>query len=165
MHTDELTESAYIKAGQFKGKKPTLTITGVTTTKLEDRKGAEKKKGIVAFQETDKGWVLNRTNIECAKAMFGSETDDWVGKRITLFAAPYEGDVAIRVWGSPDISADFQVTIELPRKKPFKMTMHRTAPPAAAAAAPATPAPSRNRNPTCRRMMGPSRGTMGGTDD
>jgi hypothetical protein len=128
MHVDELRDSAFIKAGQFKGRKPTMTITGVRKDKMPDKKGKPRTKGIVAFKETEKEFVINRTNQDCCVAMWGTETDDWVGKQISLFAAPYEGDVAIRVWGSPDIKETFDVMIELPMKKPFSMTMHKTEP-------------------------------------
>jgi hypothetical protein len=37
------------------------------------------------FQEFDRGMVINRTNLKRIIAMYGNETDTWVGKRITLY--------------------------------------------------------------------------------
>jgi hypothetical protein len=124
---DQLYPGRFMKAGEFQGKKPTLTITAVKLDELEGTKGKQVK-GIISFKETDKALALNRTNGICIKAMHGKKVQEWVGKRITLYAAPYEGDEAIRVWGSPDIEADFETKVELPRKRPFNMTMHKVVP-------------------------------------
>lgn len=121
---DELYPGRFMKAGEFKGKKPTLTIAAVKIDELEGNKGKQVK-GIIFFKETEKQLALNRTNGICIKAMHGRKVQEWVGKRITLYAAPYEGEEAIRVWGSPDIDSDFEAKIELPRKRPFNMTMHK----------------------------------------
>jgi hypothetical protein len=124
---DELYPGRFIKSGEFLGKKITLTIADVNIERLG--MDADKKvKGIVAFRETDKQWVLNRTNGECLKAMFGRTVSGWVGKRVTLFPMSYQGETAIRVWGSPELASDQVVTIALPRKRPFDMTMHAPAP-------------------------------------
>jgi len=82
-------------------------------------------KGVISFKETDKQWALNKTNGICLKELFGRKVQEWVGKRVTLFAAMWDGEECIRVWGSPDIPEDRDVTISLPRKRPFQMTMHR----------------------------------------
>lgn len=129
---DQLYPGRFLKAGEFQGKKPTLTITAVKLDELEGTKGKQVK-GIIHFKETEKALALNRTNGVCLKAMFGRMVQTWVGKRVTLFAAPYEGDEAIRVWGSPDIAEDLEVRVELPRKRPFNMTMHKVVKPGAAA--------------------------------
>ena len=56
--------------------------------------------------------------------MFGRVPYEWVGRRIALFATEWGGEPCIRIWGSPDIERDIEVLIELPRKRPFPMTMH-----------------------------------------
>jgi hypothetical protein len=38
----------------------------------------------------------------------------------------WNGEPAIRIWGSPDIERDLDVTVTLPRRKPFRKTMHKT---------------------------------------
>jgi hypothetical protein len=133
MDASLLNPSRFIKSQAFAGREPTLRIKEVRVEELEDNKGAKKLKGIIAFNEIPKEWVLNRTNVECLKAMWGRETDDWIGKRVTLFAAPYhdnttgEETTCVRVRGSPDIEKTMKVTITLPRKKAFDMTMTKTA--------------------------------------
>lgn len=122
---DELYPGRFIKACDCKDK-PTFTIERAWLESLEGTKGVEMK-GTVSFTDQDRDWVLNKTNGLSLKAMFGRKLSGWVGKRVTLFQGEFNGEPAIRVWGSPDIERDTEVTIELPRKRPFKMTMHCTA--------------------------------------
>ena len=123
---DEMFPGRFIKSGEFKGKVVTLEISAVDREELPDKSGT-KIRGIVSFRKTPKKWVLNATNGQCLRAMFGRKPQEWVGKRVHLYPAPYEGDTAIRVWGSPDLERETEITIELPRKRPFKMTMHTSA--------------------------------------
>jgi hypothetical protein len=69
--------------------------------------------------------VLCKTNGICLREMFGVQLAEWVGKRVTIFPDTWNGEPAIRVWGSPDIAADRDVQITLPRRKPFKKTLRR----------------------------------------
>lgn len=121
---DELYPGRFLKAGEFKGKKPTLTITEVEIKELIGDKGPQIK-GVISFQKTEKKLALNKTNGICLKAMFGRKVQDWIGKRVTLFAGIWNGEECIRVWGSPDIGADQVAEVSLPRKKPFKMTLRK----------------------------------------
>jgi hypothetical protein len=120
----------YIAAVEMGDKTPTLTIKGVKLCKLEDDKGRQKDKGIVFFKEIDRGWVLCKTNAMCLARMFGDDTNDWTGKRVTLFSTLVqvgkEKQPGIRVKGSPDIAAPMTVEIKLPKKKPFPMRMQVT---------------------------------------
>lgn len=124
---DQLYPGRFIKAGEFMGKKPNLTITAVKLDELEGNKGKQVK-GIISFRETEKALALNRTNGICLKAMFGRKVQDWVGKSVALYAGEWNGEECIRVWGSRDIAADMEVSVELPRKRPIKMTMHKVPP-------------------------------------
>lgn len=123
---DELYPGRFIKAGEFKGKKPTLTITDVKIDELVGDKGPQVK-GVISFKETEKQWALNKTNGICLKELFGRKVQEWVGKRVTLFAAMWDGEECIRVWGAPHLIEDRDVQISLPRKRPFTMTMHKPA--------------------------------------
>ncbi len=124
---DELYPGRFIKAGEFKGKKPTLTIKDVDMASLVSDDGTEKLKGVLSFVETPKQLPLNKTNGICLKAMFGRKVQEWIGKRVTLFADKWNGEEATRVWGSPDIKEEMAVEVKLPRKKPIVMTMHTKA--------------------------------------
>ena len=131
----------FFKAGDLNGKDLTLTIKSVRVEELEQDKGGVRGKGIVSFVEDKREWVLNKTNGECLKALWGRETDRWLGKRVTLFPAPHfdsftkENSIAIRVRGSPDLDAPKSVIIKLRKKKDTTMTLVKTGAGVAAPAA------------------------------
>lgn len=121
---DELYPGRFLKAGELQGKKVTLTITSIDLHELEGDDG-KKVKGVISFKETPKQVALNKTNGICLRAMFGRKLVDWEGKRVTLFQGTWNGEDCLRIWGSPDIARDEEIVIQLPRKKPTKMVMHR----------------------------------------
>jgi hypothetical protein len=57
--------------------------------------------------------------------MFGKKVQEWVGKRVTLMPSLWNGEDCIRIYGSPDIEVDKEITVQLPRKRPQRMTMHK----------------------------------------
>jgi hypothetical protein len=135
MDFDKLYPGQFLKAGMFSGRDVTLTIASVKLDELEGRKGKEMK-GIIAFAEKPQRLVLNKTNGLCLKAMFGRETEAWVGKRVTLYPAKIQfedNDLAIRVRGSPDLLAPVTFTLKLARKADKQVTLARTGVGAAAA--------------------------------
>lgn len=123
---DELYPGRFLKAGELRGRQFTLTIESVDLDELEGDKG-KKIKGVISFRETPKQLALNKTNGICLREMFGRSLSMWEGKRVTIFPGQWNGDDCIRIWGSPDIDKDQEITVQLPRKKPFKMTMHKVA--------------------------------------
>ena len=128
MDFDKLFPNRFLKAGHFEGKDVTLTLADVKVEELEGDKGKEMR-GIISFKETPKQLVLNKTNGLCLRGMFGRNTDQWLGKRVTFFPAPIDfgdAEIAIRVRGSPDLAADMDVEIKLARKKPKMMKMAKT---------------------------------------
>ena len=62
------------------------TISGAK----EELVGADKERCLVVFfEELDKGLVFNATNINTCTALFGTdETDEWIGKRVTIYVDP-----------------------------------------------------------------------------
>ena len=124
---DELYPGRFLKAGELRGQKVTLTIKNVDTEMLEGDTGP-KLKAILSFAESEKQMVACKTNGLCVKGMFGAKLADWIGKRITLVEGNWNGEPCVRIWGSPDIEKDFELPIVLPRRKPLAMTMHKVAP-------------------------------------
>lgn len=121
---DQLYPGRFIKAGELLGKKVTLTIEDVDLEELQGDDGKKAAKCIVSFKETPKKLVACKTNGVCMREMFGKQLADWVGKRITIFEDTWNNEPATRIWGSHDIQKDFEVEISLPRRRPFKKTMH-----------------------------------------
>jgi hypothetical protein len=64
------------------GDERTLTMKSV----MVETVGSEQvKKGVLFFEEFDRGLVLNKTNSRQIAALYGSETKAWKGKRITVY--------------------------------------------------------------------------------
>lgn len=141
MDFDVLFPNRFMKAGEFNGKDVTFKISSIVTEELEGVKGVQTK-GIIQLEGQKKQWVLNKTNGLCLKQLFGRETAEWVGKRVTLFPAevrdPSTGDttLAIRVRGSPDMKdAVMEFTTRLGKaNKTFKLVRTGPAPRVAATA-------------------------------
>lgn len=125
MDFDLLFPGRFLKAADLRGKEMTLTITAVVTDELPSDKGSEIK-GLVSFQGAKKQLVLNKTNGLCLKQMFGRESDDWIGKRVTIWPTTFNDEPCIRVKGSPDIEADMTFELKLPRKAPKCTTLFKT---------------------------------------
>lgn len=116
---DELYPGRFIKAALLKGKIVTLTIADLVREEMPDKKGKDGKafKVVLSFKERDKQLVANKLNCTALMLMFGRNTKDWRGKRVSFY--PEKGNwfgkrqEAIRVYGSPDIAADIDATAQL----------------------------------------------------
>jgi len=65
---------------------PLVTITSAKSVSFENE---DREKLALYFEEFDKGLICNTTNIDLLTALFGGdETDDWIGKQITLYTDP-----------------------------------------------------------------------------
>jgi hypothetical protein len=131
MDMENLFPSRFLRASDLKGAEFTLQIKTVTLEKLEGD-GEEENKGIVSFEKAKKSWVLNRTNAEALKLMFGRETKDWIGHWVTIYPetivdqAGFAGEKGakipcLRVMGSPDITRVITAKVKRGRK-----TIHLT---------------------------------------
>jgi hypothetical protein len=99
MNINTAYPSTYLKAAELEGD-TVYTIKSVEIETLGKDENAEQKP-IVYFNETDLGLALNKTNANTIQGLYGPETDEWVGKAITLFATEvdFQGKqtLAIRV--------------------------------------------------------------------
>lgn len=78
-----LFERDYVGAWDL-DKDATLTIAKVEQRKLHTAKG-EKGKPIITFEGAQKGFVVNNTNGKTIAALYGTKTENWIGKKITLY--------------------------------------------------------------------------------
>lgn len=131
-HFAQLDPSRFLSADQLLGRKWTLTITRVSKEFFEEEKDGKKivkACGLVHFKETPKLLRLNRTNGLHMQAMFGNELPVWRGKRVTIWPTTdrfgRETVACIRIWGSPDLPHDLDVTIKLAKKSPKTTTMRK----------------------------------------
>jgi hypothetical protein len=122
MDMEAMFPGRFIKAMDLGGKDVTLTIESVALDEL-DGDGGKKVKGIVAFAGAKKKWVLNRTNALALKAMWGRETDAWIGHKVTLYPTTFNDEPCIRVKGSPELEKPMEFELKLPKKKPRMMKL------------------------------------------
>lgn len=84
MKYNDFFPSAYMKAEDIPdGKRYVLTIKEVTGEELD--KG-QRPKPVASFTKTDKKLVINKTNWHIIAGMHGDDSDDWTGKRITVYS-------------------------------------------------------------------------------
>lgn len=88
MNINQLSESKYLKKEDVQPA-ITVTISGLENVNLARDNEPPEMKWIVRFSEAVKPMVLNSTNAQLIAHVTGSEeTDDWTGKKITLYNDP-----------------------------------------------------------------------------
>jgi hypothetical protein len=85
MKLNEAFPSSFLKSADVTevGGEMTLTIAKVEMKDFDNDSGGKDHKLIVCFTN-EKQIVCNKTNGTTLGEMFGNETDDWIGKSITL---------------------------------------------------------------------------------
>ena len=85
-----------LKAADLNGNEPTVIIADVQMKKFDNG-----NKLVVTFEGKKKALVCNKTNANRIAHTYGTDTDDWIGKEITLFTdlVDFQGNTveAIRV--------------------------------------------------------------------
>lgn len=75
----------YLEGEEIKDTTLTLTIKDIKLENLKGHAGKEETKEVLYFQETTKGFVLNKTNAKRIAQLYGAMTGEWEGKQITLY--------------------------------------------------------------------------------
>lgn len=86
-HFKSFFDRDYLYAFELAGKDCTVTISRVTAGELTALGGRKSKKPLCYFKESKSGkpLALNATNCRVIAALFGPDTDDWIGRQITLY--------------------------------------------------------------------------------
>lgn len=85
MKVTDIWPSKYVKAGDLNGKTVTLTIKKLVMEEMTNHGNEKETKPVLYFDKATKGLVLNRTNGMIIAALYSMETDNWVGKRISIY--------------------------------------------------------------------------------
>jgi hypothetical protein len=90
MKLSDMYPRRYAIGEDLQGKPITLTIEKIIREKMHPQPNSpEVEKWVAYFKEARKGVVLNRTMAyQMAEFLGSEETDDWIGKRITLYPQP-----------------------------------------------------------------------------
>ena len=117
MDATQLFPSKYIKGTDIPiGQEFALNIIRVAIEDVGSDQSPEQKP-VLYFERSKKGLILNATNNATLIAMYGKETDAWLGKPITLFSMMVQGPNGIvpgvRLKGSGAVQ-----TVEAPAAAP-----------------------------------------------
>jgi hypothetical protein len=98
MKLSDAFPSKYLTAEDIEEGDRTLTITAARGEVLGEGAKASNKI-IISFREEKKELVCNKTNANPIAKIHGDDTDDWIGKQITLYATEveYGGEVTLGI--------------------------------------------------------------------
>ena len=90
MKLSDMFPRKYASGADLNGHTPTLIISHIEKEPMSAQPGKTPElKFVIYFEKTTKGIVLSRTLAEQIAAVVKSDdTDQWVGKKVTLFAQP-----------------------------------------------------------------------------
>lgn len=117
MDLDKAFPERWLHAEDLQGKPWTLTIKDIYSEETFNIRANKKEASIiVAFEETGREYVLNVTNKRVLVKLWGKDTADIIGHKITLRAVPDDSgfnDTGIRIAfvGSPDIDKPVKVKV------------------------------------------------------
>lgn len=77
--------SDYIAAPDLMGRDAPVVIESVKVENLKMAGGKSEDKPVVRFVGKKKALVLNKTNARTIAKLHGNQTDEWVGKGVTLY--------------------------------------------------------------------------------
>jgi hypothetical protein len=106
MELSSVFSSDTLKAEDIEGKEPTVVIASVEMKKFDNG-----NKLILKFQNAKKALVANKTNSKRIAMMYGSDTDKWIGRPVTLYVdiVDFQGEpteaIRVRVI-KPSVSGD-----------------------------------------------------------
>lgn len=75
----------YIGAWDLEGKDVTVTIVKVEPRVLTSQGNKKDKRPILWFDGKEKGMVMNKTNSKTVAGLYGTDTTQWIGKRVTIY--------------------------------------------------------------------------------
>jgi hypothetical protein len=86
MKLNDLYPSNWLKAADIGDEPLILTIDRIEVAEMQDGN----RKPAVYFREEGRGLILNKTNANTIAAVYGDDTDSWVGHKIQLLAVPVD---------------------------------------------------------------------------
>lgn len=124
---DDLFPDRWLHADDLGGREVTLTITAAYQEDLRLPGGSIDTCGILSFAKTKKEYVLNKSNAMVLVGLWGKESGEWVGHRITIGAVPDESGKSASGYrivfvGTPDIDAPVKVPQPMGKSRTVKAT-------------------------------------------
>ena len=90
MKLDEMFPSRYVKGQDLKGRNVIVTIARVQAENMRPNpQSPELRKFVLYTDEGKKGIVLSKTLAsQISRALGSDDSDDWIGKKVTLYPKP-----------------------------------------------------------------------------
>lgn len=85
MRLSDLFPSKYLKAADLGDRQVLVTIDAVMIEEIDDDDQTIRKP-VVYFHGKEKGLVMNITNGKAIAALYGEETDEWIGRDVILYS-------------------------------------------------------------------------------
>jgi len=82
INVNDAFPSNYLKASDLQGRQVNVNMALVKFEQL-----GEDNKLVLYFDGKEKGLVLNKTNANNIATIYGTDTDGWIGKTVTLIEA------------------------------------------------------------------------------
>lgn len=89
-HWRSMMDSDWLRYHDLQGREPTVTIVRVVGGTITGNGGKKNKKPVLYFAGKDKPLAINATIGKTIEAMYGPNTEEWIGKRITLYTSTTE---------------------------------------------------------------------------
>jgi hypothetical protein len=78
-------DKEFLYAFDLDGRDVTVQIESVRPGEIAGEQGRKTKKPVLSFVGAKKKLAINRTNGKIIASLYGTDTDDWRGKWITLY--------------------------------------------------------------------------------
>jgi hypothetical protein len=115
MKRSDAFPSQYLTAADLAGRGDVPCVIEHIAMENMGHDDDQKPKPVAYFKNGTKGLPLNGTNWDALAAVFGEESDDWLGKRVILWVDP-----TVRFKGKPTPGIRFKFPAAKPvAEKPF----------------------------------------------
>lgn len=96
MNIDQAFPSKYLKASDLNGRNVVVQISGARIEGIGQNKD---QKLVLSFYGKEKTFVCNKTNASTIAKLHGPDTDNWIGKSITLTAreVEFQGEMVLSI--------------------------------------------------------------------
>lgn len=89
-HVMTMFDSPYLHEYDLKSDEVTVEIVKVEAGELTAAGGRTSKKPLVYFKGAEKALGLNKTNAKVLIGLYGTQTEEWTGKKVTLYRSTTE---------------------------------------------------------------------------
>lgn len=84
-NTEEYTRGVWLKGDDLEeGERTVVTIKSAEEEQFQDGK----KQPVLQFLELDQKLSLNKTRVKKCVELLGEDTEEWIGKKISLYPTP-----------------------------------------------------------------------------